>query len=142
VAQHGQALEEALGQLLLQRSRSRLLQATLAAAPAGVDAHNYAVLSGLARIGPATAARLAGEIGIDRSGASRHADRLVKAGLLRREPDPSDGRGTLLVLTETGEETVAALRGALARHLDARTASWPPGLAEAVIDGLHRLVAD
>ena len=31
-------------------------------------------------------------------------DRLEAAGLVRREPNPSDGRGTLAVITETGRE--------------------------------------
>lgn len=142
VTRVGRDLEEAIAQLLLRRNRARLVEAALSAAPTAVDVHTYPVLSGLSRIGPATAARLSGEIGIDRSGASRHADRLVQAGLLRREPDPSDARGTLLVLTPAGEEAVAGMRAALAHHLDAKIETWPPGLAEAVVDGLRRLAAD
>ncbi|GAA2820400.1 MarR family winged helix-turn-helix transcriptional regulator [Kribbella solani] len=33
---------------------------------------------------------------------------LEQAGLVRREPDPVDGRATAVVLTDTGAETVAA----------------------------------
>lgn len=35
-------------------------------------------------------------------------DRLEGAGLVRREPNPQDGRGTLAVLTERGAEVAAA----------------------------------
>ena len=34
-------------------------------------------------------------------------DRLEGAGLVRREPNPSDGRGTLAVITEAGREVAA-----------------------------------
>ena len=133
-------LEQALGQLLLRRNRSALYDAILDSAPPGVDRQTYSVLSGLARLGPRSAARLADEVGIDRSGASRYADRLEAAGLLERGPDPSDGRATLLALTPKGRAAVAELRNALTRHLAGRIADWPDGQARALIDGIRLLV--
>jgi DNA-binding MarR family transcriptional regulator len=44
---------------------------------------------------------------LTRSGISRLIDRLETAGLVRREPNPADRRGDLVVLTESG---CAALR--------------------------------
>jgi len=41
-----------------------------------------------------------------RSRLSRHATRMEARGLLRREPDPADGRGCLLVLTASGLDTL------------------------------------
>ncbi|KPI08879.1 transcriptional regulator, MarR family [Actinobacteria bacterium OK074] len=133
-------LEQALGQLLLRRNRSALYDAALEGAPPGVDRQTYPVLSGLARLGPQSAARLADEIGIDRSGASRYADRLESAGLLKRGPDPTDGRATLLALTPKGRTAVAGLRTALTRHLAGLIADWPDGQAQALIDGIRLLV--
>ncbi|MFT2016914.1 MarR family winged helix-turn-helix transcriptional regulator [Streptomyces sp. 796.1] len=133
-------LEQALGQLLLRRNRSALYDAVLDEAPPGVDRQTYRVLSGLARLGPQSAARLADEVGIDRSGASRYADRLEAAGLIERGPDPHDGRATLLSLTPKGRTTVAGLRDALTRHLEDRIADWPEGQAQALIDGIRLLI--
>ncbi|MFE6777790.1 MarR family winged helix-turn-helix transcriptional regulator [Streptomyces sp. NPDC057702] len=133
-------LEQALGQLLLRRNRSVLYNAALESAPAGVDRQTYPVLSGLARLGPQSAARLADEVGIDRSGASRYADRLESAGLLERRPDPHDGRVTLLALTPRGRDAVARLRDGLTRHLAGRIADWPDGQAQALVDGIRLLV--
>lgn len=133
-------LEQTLGQLLLRRNRSALYEAVLDAAPPGVDRQTYPVLSGLARLGPQSAARLADEVGIDRSGASRYADRLEAAGLLERGPDPSDGRATLLALTPQGRAAVAVLREALARHLAARIEDWPDSQAQALVDGIRLLI--
>ena len=45
---------------------------------------------------------LAGAVVLSRSGLTRLVDRLEKAGLLRREPDPEDGRGSFAVLTDEG----------------------------------------
>ena len=52
---------------------------------------------------------LADAVVLSRSGLSRLVDRLEAAGLLRREPDPSDRRGAFAVLTDEGH---AALRQA------------------------------
>ncbi len=45
---------------------------------------------------------LASAVVLSRSGLTRLVDRLEKAGLLRREPDPEDGRGSFAVLTDEG----------------------------------------
>lgn len=133
-------LEQALGQLLLRRNRSALYDAVLDAAPAGVDRQTYPVLSGLARLGPQSASRLADEVGIDRSGASRYADRLQAAGLIERCPDPGDGRTTLLSLTPKGREAVGVLREALTRHVAEKIEDWPDTQTQALIDGIRMLI--
>lgn len=133
-------LEQALGQLLLRRNRSALYDAVLDSAPDGIDRQTYPVLSGLARLGPQTSKRLADEVGIDRSGTSRYADRLEAAGLLSRSPDLDDGRATLLALTPKGRDTVATLHDALTRHLAGRIADWPETQARALINGIYLLI--
>ncbi len=45
---------------------------------------------------------LANAVVLSRSGLTRLVDRLERAGLLRREPDPADGRGSFAVLTDEG----------------------------------------
>lgn len=45
---------------------------------------------------------LASAVVLSRSGLTRLVDRLERAGLLRREPDPADGRGSFAVLTDEG----------------------------------------
>lgn len=49
---------------------------------------------------------LAGELAVNASTALRMADRLVKAGLVRREPAPGDRRQVKLVLTDAGHDVV------------------------------------
>jgi len=125
---------------MLRRSQDELCNPVLAVAPPGVDRQTYPLLRTLVRLGPLPASRLAEEVGIDRSGVSRYADRLQADELLERRPDPRDGRSVLLCLTPAGAELVGHLREVLARHLDSIISSWPPGQAEALIAGLELLL--
>lgn len=45
---------------------------------------------------------LARAVVLSRSGLTRLVDRLEQAGLLRREPDPADRRGSFAILTDEG----------------------------------------
>ncbi|MEU6775099.1 MarR family transcriptional regulator [Streptomyces sp. NPDC046759] len=137
----GHEIADALGALLRRSTRARLYARLTDGLGEAVDETTYPVLSGLARTGPCSAADLAGEIGLDRSGVTRRATRLEEAGLLRREPDPDDRRATLLALTETGQQAVKATRQRLATLIEASLASWPPEEAQSFARQLHRFVA-
>ncbi|MBL1087663.1 MarR family transcriptional regulator [Streptomyces actinomycinicus] len=136
----GHEIADALGTLLRRGTRARLYARLTDGLGEAVDETTYPVLSGLARTGPCSAADLAGEIGLDRSGVTRRATRLEEAGLLRREPDPDDRRATLLALTETGQQTVKTTRQRLAAFIEASLASWPPEEAQSFARQLHRFV--
>ena len=49
---------------------------------------------------------LARAVVLSRSGLTRLVDRLEGAGLLRREPDPADRRGSYAAITEDGREVL------------------------------------
>jgi DNA-binding MarR family transcriptional regulator len=49
------------------------------------------------------------------SGTTKRLDKLEAAGLIAREPDPGDRRGTLIALTEEGRRVIDAVT---ADHLD------------------------
>ena len=138
----GESVSEALGTLLRRDTRARLYGMLTEGLGPAVDPVTYPVLSGLARTGPRSAAGLADEIGLDRSGVTRRASRLEEAGLLRREEDPRDQRATLLVLTEAGESTVETMRRRLAAHLQTRFDQWPAGQAAAFAESLRRFVSE
>ncbi|MBO9521385.1 MAG: MarR family transcriptional regulator [Nocardioidaceae bacterium] len=91
----------------------------------GLSVVEYHVLAGLADV-PERSIRmsvLAARAGSELSRMSHLVKRLEKRGLVRREPDPTDGRYTLAILTDQG-----------AKHLTAAA----PGHVEEV----RRLVVD
>lgn len=83
----------------------------------GLSEPDYEVLSTLVESVDTTSTlhAQAHKMGWSRSRLSRHAVRMEARGLIRRDPDPADGRGCLLVLTPDGRD---ALRQATAVHLD------------------------
>ncbi len=138
----GHEIGEALGVLLRRTTRTQLHRRLTEGMGEALDETTYPVLSALARTGPRSAADLAPEVGIDRSGVTRRASRLEEAGLVRREPDPDDRRAQLLVLTDRGRDAVAELRTRLADRITAGLATWPPGEAEAFARHLRRFALE
>ncbi|MBP0450982.1 MarR family transcriptional regulator [Kitasatospora sp. RG8] len=136
----GHDIADALGLLLRRSTRARLYTRLTEGLGEAVDDLTYPVLSGLARTGACSAADLGREIGLDRTTVTRRADRLERAGLLQRQPDPADGRATLLALTDDGRTVVAATRQRLATGIEDSLATWPQADAQAFARLLRRFV--
>jgi DNA-binding MarR family transcriptional regulator len=60
---------------------------------------------------------LAEQVVLSRTGLVRLVDRIERAGLLRREPVPGDGRGAYAVLTRQGAETLRRMWPTYARGI-------------------------
>ncbi len=82
----------------------------------GLSEPDYEVLSTLVESVDCTSTlhAQAAKMGWSRSRLSRQAARMEARGLIRRTPDPADGRGCLLTLTFEGREV---LRDATSTHL-------------------------
>ena len=122
--QQAAQIAAALGVLLQRRFRSSVYANLTTNVHRAVDPAAYPVLSGVARLGPISAATLGHEIGLDRSIVSRRAAALIGAGLLQAESDPADARATLLSLTDAGRTVVATLRRRLADVMDDHLRDW------------------
>ncbi|MFF0751824.1 MarR family winged helix-turn-helix transcriptional regulator [Streptomyces sp. NPDC004267] len=77
-------------------------------ATVGLSEPDYEVLSTLSERPDHTSTlrEQAAKMRWSRSRLSRHATRMEARGLLRRAPDPADGRGCFLVLTDQGLDTL------------------------------------
>lgn len=82
-----------------------------AADSVGLSGTDYQASNLLDLDGPMTSGELARRLGLSLAAASRLVDRLIDAGIARREPDPADRRR--VVVQHTG-----VLPGDLARTLD------------------------
>jgi DNA-binding MarR family transcriptional regulator len=133
----GERIATQLGRLLLRTTRQSLYQKIVEDVD-GIDATTYPVLSGLARLGPATATQLAAAIGLDRTVTTRYASKLEAAGLLHRVPDPADARAAQLELSAAGRVAAAATRRNLSSAVDDILATWPTAEAAAFSRSLER----
>lgn len=91
----------------------------------GLTPGEFAVLSALRVFQPITPTALAEFLGMAPTTMSAHSRRFVARGLVRRKPNPDDGRSYLLVLAPAGtravERALPGFRRALAairEHLD------------------------
>jgi DNA-binding MarR family transcriptional regulator len=83
----------------------------------GLEPGWHDVLATLRRSGPSYRLRpsdFSGALMITSSGTTKRLDRLEQEGLIAREPDPHDRRGTLIALTDAGRELID---GVTAAHL-------------------------
>jgi DNA-binding MarR family transcriptional regulator len=75
----------------------------------GLEPGWHDVLATLRRTGPPYRLRVtdfSGTLMLTSSGTTKRLDKLEQAGLIRREPDPQDRRGTLVSLTDAGRELI------------------------------------
>lgn len=75
----------------------------------GLDASSFDVLATLLRSGTPyriSPVELAREAMISTSAVAQRLNRLERSGLVAREANPNDGRGTLVALTDTGKVVI------------------------------------
>ena len=91
---------------------SKLRRRTREARPTGFTAPQLLALSRLDRKGPATVTALAQAEGIRPQSMGAHIAVLEEAGLVRRTPDPTDGRQSILSLTPAADDLITSYRAA------------------------------
>jgi DNA-binding MarR family transcriptional regulator len=118
------ATEEQLATELSMLVRLVKAAVTREAAPgAGPDRSALLLLFPLMHA-PQRPGALAGLSHADPSTISRQVAELVRRELVRREPDPSDGRASLLAITDAGREVCARVRTLRRELLAAAVAAW------------------
>ena len=93
---------------------ARLAERTCVAA--GISLPQYRLLVSASRR-PQRACELADAVGVSRPTLTALVDGLEDAGLVRRVPEPTDGRGTLLELTRAGHDATSRAERALTARL-------------------------
>ena len=83
----------------------------------GLTPAQASVLVRLSKVDSATVGELAGAEQVSHQAMVKVAAALEQAGLVRREPDPADGRRQLLSLTETGRTRALGERRAREKWL-------------------------
>jgi DNA-binding MarR family transcriptional regulator len=107
--------------LALTRLRARLREES-SGSIAGLSISQLSILQRLRLSGPATAASLAAEEHVSQQAIAQSVVLLKSADLVQSEPDPKDGRKTLISITDAGlrlrESIIASRNSWLARAVD------------------------
>lgn len=104
-----------------------------------LDRRSFGLLGDLRKHGPpyrVSAGKLAADLRLSSGAMTNRLDRMEKAGLVRRLPDPNDRRGTLVEPTDMGQATWDRTVGAQAR----REALFSSVLTLAEKERLHDLL--
>jgi DNA-binding MarR family transcriptional regulator len=102
---------------------------------------DFEVLATLRRLGGhASQRRLMDALGLTSGTVSVRIDRLVAAGLVTRDPDPRDGRGTLVALTSEGHARFDQAAPAHLANEERLLAALAPGERAQLADLLRKLL--
>jgi DNA-binding MarR family transcriptional regulator len=129
-------LEHEIGSLL-RRIRRGLADRAIQVHP-DLSAMTYMMLSTLEEHGPRRAADLAETFALDKGSVSRAVHQLVGLGLVARSPDPTDGRASILAVTDEAVRRLAKVHEHRRETFDQRLAAWEPAEIEELADRLGR----
>lgn len=120
---------------------SRLNRTLRREAPAPLGHSSVAALATIVWFGPLRAGDLAGREGVSAPTMTRVIAGLESVGYAVREPDPSDGRASLIRATAEGEAVITGNRSARLRVLRDRLAGLAPEQRTALFAALPALDA-
>jgi DNA-binding MarR family transcriptional regulator len=124
----------------LQRIMHRLKQNPPGAGSADRSAH--VLLFTLSHAGPMRLSDLAATVHVDASTVSRQAAQLVSEQLLVRQPDPEDGRASVVALSDAGKRFVEEMIERRRAFIDSTVADWSAEDLRTFTSLLHRFVDD
>ena len=101
-----------------------------AADETGLGAATTAALATINRSGPLTPSELAAIEHVKRPSITRTLAGLEREGLIERTPDPTDGRSSLVAITDAGRERLARLRRRKSAYLARRLRKLDPDEVE------------
>ncbi len=131
-----------LSALILLWDSPALQGQILAKSGAEVDQASHAALRHLAAWGPMRPTAMSDVLGTGASHVSKIVGRLEDSGLVSRSTDPSDGRATLISLTEAGEEAARGVYELGDRMINEVLEGWSPEDVAAYTSLTQRFVAD
>jgi len=129
----------------LERALVRVLRGSkqrMARRNSRLEGAGYILLASLEKGEPARMSDIAAVLRLDASTVSRQVRSLEEAGLVRREPDPADGRATRLLLNDEGRAELTLQRKERHAVLAAAMAEWSPEDRAALGSLLGRLADD
>ena len=100
---------------------------------------NYPTMHRLMQADRISQQDIADQTGFDRHRISRMLDELEQAGLISRENHPDNRREKLIVLTELGQQSVAAIGQAVTQATHDALGAMSPERSLAIVDALQTM---
>jgi DNA-binding MarR family transcriptional regulator len=100
--------------------------------PDGWNAVALSTLDAVDRTGPHRISFLVAQERITQPGMTGIVDRLAAAGLVRRQPDPADGRAALVAITPAGHDYLMSIRRQRAATVAAHISTLDPAQQRAL----------
>lgn len=138
----GADLERAITAVVRWAGRTDARRELVGPTADGLSAVDVTMLQLVVDHGPVRASDLADLQGVDKSTVTPQVRRLEERGMLAREPDPSDGRASLLTVTARGSRTNDEIHAAGAAVFDAVLSEWPDGDRRTIARLLSRFADD
>lgn len=107
-----------------------------------VDPSQAALLYSLSCHGAMRLGDLAETMKLDASTVSRHVQQLGDHGLIRRDPDPADGRASIIDLSDAGRDALRLTFDQRRAFLTTALAGWSEADRQRLHDDIARLTAD
>jgi DNA-binding MarR family transcriptional regulator len=129
-------LERELG-VLIRRVRRVIGERARAVHP-DLQPASYLMLTFLVAEGPQRSSVVSERFNVDKGAISRQVQHLCDLGLLLREPDPADGRATLISASPDAVHRLEAVDRDRRRWLDEQLAEWTETDLRDFVGGLGR----
>ena len=129
-------LEQELG-VLIRRVRRVIGERARAVHP-DLQPASYLMLTYLAAEGPQRSSVVSDKFNVDKGAISRQVQHLCDLGLLEREPDPVDGRATLISASADAVRRMTAVDRDRRRWLDEQLKGWSEQDLHGFVSGLGR----
>jgi DNA-binding MarR family transcriptional regulator len=129
-------LEQELGVLI--RRVKRVIGERARAVHPDLQPASYLMLTFLAAGGPQRSSVVSERFNVDKGAISRQVQHLCDLGLLEREPDPVDGRATLISASADAVRRMSAVDRDRRRWLDEQLKGWSEDDLREFVAGLAR----
>jgi DNA-binding MarR family transcriptional regulator len=113
---------------------------TASLAAEGLTVARTTLLWRLRETGPSTQRALADALGVSARNVTGLVDGLVEAGLVTREPHPTDRRATLVTPTARADELLAGMAAGQAELADQLFGGMSPERLEGLVSGLDEVL--
>jgi DNA-binding MarR family transcriptional regulator len=129
-------LEQEVG-VLIRRVKRVIGERSRAVHP-DLQPASYLMLTYLASDGPQRSSAMSERFGVDKGAISRQVQHLCDLGLLLREPDPIDGRASLISASPDAVRRMQAVDRDRRRWLEEQLAGWSEGDLREFVSSLAR----